>query len=101
MNINEVVFTDSLPKIDLHGFDRDSARVLHGFDRDSARVAINDFINDNIKMGNQIITIIHGVGSGIIRKTTAETLSKNKNVEEFKTDYFNQGCTIVKLKNVR
>ena len=57
MNINEVVFTDSLPKIDLHGFDRDSARV-----------AINDFINDNIKMGNQIITIIHGVGSGIIRK---------------------------------
>ena len=80
MNINEVVFTDSLPKIDLHGFDRDSARV-----------AINDFINDNIKMGNQII----------IRKTTAETLSKNKNVEEFKTDYFNQGCTIVKLKNVR
>ncbi len=90
MNINEVAFTDSLPKIDLHGFDRDSARV-----------AINDFINDNIKMGNQIITIIHGVGSGIIRKTTAETLSKNKNVEEFKTDYFNQGCTIVKLKNVR
>ena len=52
-------------------------------------------------MGNQIITIIHGVGSGIIRKTTAETLSKNKNVEEFKTDYFNQGCTIVKLKNIR
>ena len=34
MTINEVVFIDSLPKLDLHGFDRDSARV-----------AINDFIS--------------------------------------------------------
>ena len=40
MTINEVIFIDSLPKLDLHGYDRDSARV-----------AINDFIKDNQKMG--------------------------------------------------
>ncbi len=87
MEINEVIFPDSLPKIDLHGYDRDTARV-----------AINDFIEDNIKMGNEIITIIHGVGSGIIRETTNKTLTSNKNVIDFKSAYFNRGCTIVKIK---
>lgn len=90
MSLDEVIFTANLPKIDLHGYDRDSARV-----------AINDFVNDNLKMGNPIIVIIHGVGTGIIRKTAHEILSKNKNVEEFKIDYFNQGCTLVKLKNIK
>ena len=87
MNINEVIFPDSFPKLDLHEYDRETARV-----------AINDFIDDNIKMKNEIITIIHGIGSGIIRHTTIETLNKNKYVEEFKSDYSNRGCTIVKLK---
>lgn len=86
MEINEVIFPDSFPKLDLHGYDRDSARV-----------AINDFIDDNIKMQNEIITIIHGIGSGIIRETTIKTLSKSKYVEDFKSDYTNRGCTIVKL----
>ena len=87
MNINEVIFPDSFPKLDLHGYDRETARV-----------AINDFINDNIKIKNEIITIVHGIGSGIIRHTTIETLNKNKNVEDFKSAYSNRGCTIVKLK---
>ena len=87
MNINEVIFPDSFPKLDLHGYDRETARV-----------AINDFINDNLKMKNEIITIIHGIGTGIIRLTTIETLNKNKNVEDFKSSYSNRGCTIVKLK---
>ena len=43
---------------------------LHGYDRDYARIAINDFISDNIKMKNQKIVIIHGRGSGILKKTT-------------------------------
>ena len=86
MEINEVIFTDSFPKLDLHGFDRNSARVL-----------INDFIDDNIKMGNEIIIIVHGIGSGIIRDMTIKTLNKNKNVIEFKSDYKNRGCVIVKI----
>lgn len=88
MKINEVIFTDSLPKLDLHGFDRDTARI-----------AINDFIDDNIKMGNEIIIIIHGIGTGVIRDTTIQTLKKNKYVEDFKNDYFNRGCMIVKIKS--
>lgn len=86
MELKEVIFIDNYPKVDLHGLDRETARV-----------EINDFIRDNIKLKNEIIVIIHGIGSGILRKTTHETLSKNKNVIEYKTFYNNNGSTIVKI----
>lgn len=87
MELNDVIFIDSFPKIDLHGLDRETARV-----------EINDFIKDNIKLKNEIVVIIHGIGTGVLRKTTQETLRKNKNVIEFKTFYNNNGSTIVKIK---
>lgn len=76
-----------LPSIDLHGIDREYARIL-----------INDFILDNYQMRNEKIAIIHGVGTGIIRKTTHDVLKRNKFVQEYKTDYFNAGMTVVVLK---
>ena len=87
MELNSVIFIDSLPKLDLHGVDRQTASVL-----------VNDFIKDNIKMKNEIIVIIHGIGTGIIRKTVNETLKKNKNVINYKSFYNNLGSTIVKIK---
>ncbi len=84
--LNQVIFIDNLPTIDLHGFDSETARV-----------AINDFITDNYKMKNNFIVIIHGVGSGIIRKTTFETLKKNRKVLDFKSYYYNNGCTIAEI----
>ena len=85
--LNEVIFLDSYPKLDLHGLNRDLARV-----------AINDFIRDNVMMKNEIIVIIHGVGSGILQKQTHDTLKKNKKVLYFKQDNFNNGCTIVQIE---
>lgn len=70
---------------------------LHGIDRDYARILINDFINDNYKIKNTKVVIIHGIGEGIIRKTTQETLRKNKLVKNFKIDNFNPGMTIVEI----
>ena len=87
MTINEVVFIDSLPKLDLHGYDRDSARV-----------AINDFIKDNKKMGNEVMVIVHGIGMGIIREVCKQTLSHNKDVVDFKSAYDNRGCMLVQIK---
>lgn len=87
MELKDVIFINSYPKIDLHGLDRETSRVL-----------INDFVKDNVKLKNEIIVIIHGVGNGILRKTTHETLKTNKNVIEYKTFYNNLGSTIVKLK---
>ena len=65
--------------------------------RQIARVMINDFINDNIKMKNETILIVHGIGEGIIKSTTLETLKKNKKVIDFKIWPFNIGCTVAKL----
>lgn len=87
MTLDSVIFVNNLPKLDLHGLDRDTARV-----------AILDFISDNIKMKNDIINIVHGHGSGILKETTHKVLKIHKNVSEYKTFYNNDGCTIVKLK---
>lgn len=80
-------FVSHVPKLDLHGVDRDTARVL-----------INDFINDNLKMQNEIIVIIHGIGTGILMKATHNILKMNKNVLEYQIDFYNNGSTIVRLK---
>jgi len=87
MKLDEVIFIDSLPSIDLHGLDRDSARVK-----------VLEFINDNIKMKKEIVCIVHGIGSGIIKNEIHNTLKRNSNVLEYKLFYRNIGCTIVKLK---
>lgn len=71
---------------------------LHGFDRDYARIKINEFISDHYKLRTETIIIIHGVGTGILRKETQKTLKNNKYVDQFKIDNFNAGQTIVKLK---
>lgn len=87
MKLNDVIFLNNLPTLDLHGYDRESAVV-----------AISDFIRDNIKLKNKFIVIVHGIGSGIIRKTTHDYLKTNRNVLEFKIHYFNEGSTVVALK---
>ena len=81
------IFLNRYPSIDLHGYDRDSARM-----------ATNDFIDENVFLKNDMVVIIHGIGTGIVKREVHETLRVNKNVLEYKTDNFNSGCTVVKLK---
>ncbi len=86
MNINDI-FLAQLPKIDLHGFDRDSARV-----------AVNDFIDEAIAMGYDEILIIHGIGSGIVKNVVRDVLTKRKDILKFHLVPENIGCTIVVIK---
>lgn len=83
------IFLNRYPSIDLHGYDRDSARMM-----------VNDFVNENVFLKNEMIVIIHGIGTGIVKKEVHEALRVNKSVLEYKTDNFNSGCTVVKLKIV-
>ena len=82
-----IISYNNINKLDLHGIDRDYAKIL-----------INEFINDNYKMKNRQVIIVHGNGTGTIRKITQETLKKNKLVEEYKIDNFNSGTTIVTIR---
>ena len=81
------IFLNRYPQIDLHGLDRDSARMV-----------TNDFVMENVILGNEKIVIVHGIGTGIVKKAVHDALKVNKNVLEYKTDNFNSGCTIVRIK---
>jgi len=87
MKLEQTMFISNLPSIDLHGLDRNSARVL-----------VEDFIKENIKLKNKEFVIIHGVGTGILKQTTHNVLKKNKNVEDYIICYNNVGSTIVRIK---
>lgn len=80
----------NIPTLDLHGENRDTARIL-----------INEFITDNIKMGNYKVVIVHGIGTGTIKKETHAFLKKDARVEKYYIDFFNIGCTIVEIRNVK
>ena len=86
--LNDIVFPNIYNKLDLHGQSKDLARV-----------AINDFIEDNIKMKNEIIVIVHGIGTGALREETQNTLKNNKNVLYYKQDNNNEGQTLVQLRS--
>lgn len=87
MELKEVIFTNNFPNLDLHGLDRDTARVK-----------VLEFINDNKVLKQEIVCIIHGIGSGIIKDEVHTTLRKHKDVLDFKLFYNNTGSTIVKIK---
>lgn len=81
------IFLDRLPKIDLHGFDRDSARV-----------AVNDFIAESFIMGILEVVIVHGKGDGIVKNAVHDALLRNKKVSRYHLSVDNIGCTIVYIK---
>lgn len=83
-----ISFRNSMPQIDLHGEDRIGARIK-----------IKTFLDDNYKLGNKEVAIIHGVGKGILKKEVFDILRKEKRIEEFNLDIFNEGCTLAKFYN--
>lgn len=80
------IFTKNLPHIDLHGEDRINSIIK-----------VDEFINDNIKLRNKKVVIIHGIGEGILKNAVHEYLKKDKRVLEYSLG-INNGETIVSLK---
>lgn len=78
---------NSIPSLDLHGEYKASAIIL-----------TKEFISDNIILKNEYICLIHGIGTDTIRSSLHLYLKTDKRVLSFKRDFFNPGCTIVKLK---
>lgn len=77
----------NIPSIDLHGEVSDIALTL-----------VKEFIFDNYRLRKKQIIIIHGIGSGILKKVVHQELRKNPYVNDYKLDFFNVGSTIVELK---
>ncbi len=85
--MRSTVFTSKSPSIDLHGETPETIELI-----------INDFINYNIILKNEYISIVHGKGSGVIKNKTYEILKNNINVIDYKLNNWNIGETIVHLK---
>lgn len=79
-------FTCLLPTLDLHG--------LNSFE---ATVKVKEFINDNIKLKNEKVVIIHGKGTGILKNVVHNLLKSNKYVLNYYIYNLNDGMTIVLL----
>ena len=80
------IFLNILPSLDLHGNTSDMIEVL-----------IREFLNDNYKLKNFNVVIVHGKGEGILKRRTHEILSRDKRVAKYYLDGFNTGCTIVEM----
>ncbi len=80
-------FLYNLPHLDLHGYDRTGARAM-----------VKMFIDENLKIDNKKIVIVHGKGSGVLKTSVHEYLKSDKRVIEYKTNNYNDGETIVNLK---
>ena len=81
------MLNNNIPSLDLHGENREVTRIL-----------VKQFISDNIKMGNYKICIIHGIGTGILKKEVRSVLENDERVKHFYIDFFNVGTTIVELQ---
>lgn len=81
------MITSKTPKLDLHGEIVAMVEVL-----------VNEFINDNKKMKNEYIIIIHGKSTNILTEEVSKVLKKNKDVLEYHINNWNLGETIVRLK---
>lgn len=81
------MITSKTPKLDLHGEIVAMVEVL-----------VTEFINDNKKIGNEYIIIIHGKSTNILTNEVGRVLKNNKDVLEFRRNNWNLGETIVKLK---
>lgn len=82
------MYRSSIPQVDLHGMDREFARIT-----------TEEFLEDQFIIGNREVVIIHGIGTGILKKEVHDVLKHHKLVETYKLDNFNSGMTIVILKN--
>ena len=65
---------------------------LHGFDRDYAKICIKDFVMDNYKLKKEKVAIIHGIGTGILRKAQNLLKSKLRKIEEKRARLARKSC---------
>lgn len=82
------MITHKTPRLDLHGEERAMVYPL-----------VTEFINDNYKMQNREVVIIHGKSTNILTKEVHSVLKENKLVVNFSLNMWNLGETIVQLDN--
>ncbi len=81
------MLTEATPKLDLHGEITSMVPAL-----------VKVFIQDNVKMKNNVVRIIHGRSTNILKNEVHSFLKSNKDVTKYFINNWNTGETIVLLK---
>jgi len=74
---------------------------IRGMNSDEGINAVDEFIDSSIMSNIGSVTIIHGKGTGILRKAVHDYLKRNKRVESFRLGKYGEGedgVTIVTIK---
>ena len=72
-----------------------------GMTVEEALYEVDNFIDKAVTDNLEEIKVIHGVGTGRLRKAIAEHLKRHKNVESFRSGKYGEGetgVTFIKLK---
>lgn len=81
------MITSKTPNLDLHG---EEAALVYAL--------VNEFIQDNYKMGKKELRIIHGKSTNILTKEVSNVLKSHSLVKNYHLNNWNVGETIVNLK---
>jgi len=81
------MLTHKTPRLDLHG---EEVALVYAL--------VTEFINDNIKLGNKEIVVIHGKSTNVLTKEVHRVLKMNKLVKRFYLNNLNLGETVIELK---
>ena len=74
---------------------------IRGFTGDEAALELDRFIDNSVMAGLGTIWIIHGKGTGALKKAVREYLKSNSSVKEFRAGLYGEGedgVTVVSLK---
>ncbi|UCC78791.1 MAG: endonuclease MutS2 [Candidatus Zixiibacteriota bacterium] len=74
---------------------------IRGMTFEEAEPIIEKYLEDSLNSGLKEVSIIHGKGTGALRKKVQEYLSHNSAVESFRLGNWNEGAsgvTVIKLK---
>ncbi len=75
---------------------------LRGMAADEAIIELDKYIDNAILSGIETVTVIHGKGTGALRKAVQSHLRLHKNIESYRLGAFGEGengVTVAKIKN--
>ena len=74
---------------------------IRGLASDEAIIELDKYIDEAVLSGIDTITVIHGKGTGVLRKAVQAHLRKHKNIKNFRVGTFGEGengVTIAEIK---